>query len=73
MLITRVRGFQGRVVGFCVGNKEGGRIGDVVGISDGNLEGTSVAGIIVGFGDGIKVGFAMICRELTLTLSFFHG
>ena len=59
MLITRGSDFQGCVVGFSVGNKEGFRIGDGLGICDGNLDGMSVLACKVGLGDGIKLGFAM--------------
>ena len=64
---------EGSVVGFAGGNKEEARLGHTLSITDGNVEGICVLGSNVGLGDSIKVGFAKICRELTLTLSFFHG
>ena len=64
---------EGSVVGFAGGNKEETRLGHTLSNTDGNVEGMWVLGSNVGLGDSIKVGFAKICRELTLTLSFFHG
>ena len=64
---------EGSVVGFAGGNKEEAQLGHTLSSTDWNVEGMWVLGSNVGLGDSIKVGFAKICRELTLTLSFFHG